>query len=134
RYASVLARLRSRLVSRDAIEMPGPVSDEELHAYYRAADLFLCLSEHEGFCLPPLVAAAHGVPVLARAAAALPETIGPAGVLLHDYDAPRVAELAHAILEEPALREQLRAAAARHLGRFAPDAVKRAWGLALADL
>ena len=38
--------------------------DAALAAYYRAADLFLCLSEHEGFCLPPLVAAAHGFAVL----------------------------------------------------------------------
>jgi len=134
RYASALMRLRSRLASRDAIELPGTVPDDELHAYYRAADLFLCLSQHEGFCLPPLIAAAHGVPVLAQAAAALPETIGPAAVLLHRYDPARIAELAHAILEDSALRERLREAAARHFARFAPDAVKGAWGLALAEL
>jgi len=72
-YAEQLEMFRTRLASGDAIELPGKVNDLDLQAYYHAADLFLCLSEHEGFGLPPLIAAAHGVPVLARAAAALPE-------------------------------------------------------------
>ena len=72
--------------------------------------------------------------LLARAAAALPETLGRAAVLLHDYDPARIAELMHVILQEEPLRERLRAAAGRNLSRFRADAVERAWGLALADL
>lgn len=133
-YARGLAALRDRLASAAAIELPGKVSDAELVAYYRAADLFLCLSEHEGFCLPPLIAAAHGVPVLARATSALPETIGPAVVLLHEYDPARIAELAHLVLQDLGLRERLHRAATHHLTRFTPDLVKEAWALALAKL
>lgn len=133
-YARSLAVLRYRLTARDAIEMPGKVKDTELAAYYRSADLFLCLSEHEGFCLPPLVAAAHGVPLIVAAAAALPETVGPAAVLVHRYDPPRIAELAHLILQESPLRAGLAAAAGRHLGRFTRQAVTETWRLALAEL
>jgi L-malate glycosyltransferase len=133
-YVRSLHAARERLNSGRAIEIPGKVSDEELQAYYRGADLFLCLSEHEGLCLPPLSAAAHGVPVLARAAAALPETVGPAAVLIHEYDPARIAELAHVILEEAALRERLKAAAERHLARFTGAAVKAAWSHTLSEL
>lgn len=133
-YVRSLAGLRARLAARDAIELPGKVSDQALAAYYRTADLFLCLSEHEGFCLPPLTAAAHGIPVIARAAAALPETIGPAAVLVHAYDPARIAELVHLLLEEQPLRERLQAAARAHLTRFTPSAVRTAWWPALAAL
>src|SRR6185295_17213170 len=107
-YARGLAALRARLPSRDAIELPGKVSEAEHTAYLRAADLFLSFSAHEGLCLPPLLAAAHGVPVLARALAAVPETVGPSALLLHADDPPRTAELMHIVREQPALRARLR--------------------------
>jgi glycosyltransferase involved in cell wall biosynthesis len=131
-YLLTLARLRARLPSGCAIEMPGKVTDAELVAYYRAADLFVCLSAHEGFCLPPLVAAAHDVPVLARASAAIPETLGPAAVLFDEHDPARIAALAVALLEDARVRSSLVAAARKHLCRFAPDEVGKAWDRALA--
>jgi len=133
-YVRSLERLRARLAAGHAIELSGKVSEAELTAYYRAADLFLCLSEHEGFCLPPLTAIAHDIPVIARAAAALPETIGSAAILVHSYDPARIAELAQLLLEERPLRERLQAAARAHLARFAPAAVRAAWQPALAAL
>jgi glycosyltransferase involved in cell wall biosynthesis len=130
-YARSLARRREGLRSAGAIELTGKVSDAGLQAYYRAADVFLCLSEHEGLCVPPLVAMAHDVPVLARAAAALPETLGEGAVLLHDVDPGRIAELVHLILEDPELRAQLVSAGKRALTRYAPAAVARQLGNAI---
>ncbi len=131
-YLLALARLRAGLAAGHAVEMPGKVSDAELVAYYRAADLFVCLSAHEGFCLPPLIAAAHGVPVLARAAAAIPETVGPAALLFDEDDPVRIAALAAAVLEDARIRSDLVAAAGQHLRRFAPEHVGKAWERALA--
>lgn len=64
----------------------GHVTDEALEAYYSVADLFLCMSEHEGFCMPLIEAMGRGIPVLAYAAAAVPETMGNAGILLESKD------------------------------------------------
>ena len=72
----------------------GHVSDEELVAFYEIADLFLCASEHEGFCVPIVEAFYKQVPVLAYAATAVPSTMDGAGVLFEDQrsDARRGAD------------------------------------------
>ena len=62
------------------------VGGAELLAYWAVADVFVCLSEHEGFCVPVVEAMELGVPVVAYAATAVPETLGGAGVLLDDKD------------------------------------------------
>ena len=60
------------------------MSNEELVAYYEVADLFLCASEHEGFCVPLIEAFHMGLPVVARAATAVPATLDGGGVLYED--------------------------------------------------
>ena len=81
----------------------GHVSDEELVAFYEVADLFLCASEHEGFCVPLVEAFYKQVPVLAYAATAVPATMDGAGVLYDDKDPVDVAALMDAILSNAAL-------------------------------
>jgi glycosyltransferase involved in cell wall biosynthesis len=133
-YVARLRRLARRLESCEAIEMTGMVSEEVLAAYYAGADLFLGLSEHEGFCLPPMVAAAHGVPVMARAAAAVAETVGPIGILIHRHDRARIAELAHLVLHDGAVRGRLRDCAATSLQRMTRAAVRDEWAATLAEV
>jgi glycosyltransferase involved in cell wall biosynthesis len=79
----------------------GHVSNEELTALYDVADLFLCASEHEGFCVPIVEAFAKGVPVLAYAATAVPATMDGGGVLYGTKDALEVARLMEAVLDDP---------------------------------
>ncbi len=64
----------------DRFVFTGPVPDAELAAYYRASSATSPLSEHEGFCVPLVEAMAMDVPVLAYSAAAVPDTLGGAGV------------------------------------------------------
>ena len=71
----------------------GAVSDWELAAYYRTAGVYLSLSEHEGFSVPLIEAMAAGVPVFAYEAAAVPETLGGAGVSWSPKDLELAAEL-----------------------------------------
>jgi glycosyltransferase involved in cell wall biosynthesis len=88
--------------------MVGRVSDESLMACYRAADVFVTASEHEGFCVPLLEAMAFDVPVLARAFGAIPETVAGAGLLLDPEDSPLVAAEAMAVLAgEESVRTEL---------------------------
>ena len=71
--------------------LTGGVSAAELAAYYRAADVFVVCSEHEGFCVPLLEAMHYRVPIVAYAATAVPETLGDAGLLLDVKDPCTVA-------------------------------------------
>jgi len=98
------------------------VSDAKLASYFRRADLFVTLSGHEGFCAPLLEAMAFGTPIVARAAAAVPETLDGAGLLIGPQDGPLVAaEAIHEGLTNKVLRRQLVRAGSRRLEHFDPD-------------
>ncbi len=97
RYFAALNQLVAALEARQ-VHFVGHVADEELVAYYEIADLFLCASEHEGFCVPLVEAFHKEVPVLAYAATAVPATMDGAGVLYDDKDPAHVAALMDAIL------------------------------------
>ena len=90
-----------------SVHFTGHVSDEELVAYYEVADLFLCASEHEGFCVPLVEAFHKQVPVLAYAATAVPATMDGAGVLFTDKDPFQVAALMDVILSDAELQDAI---------------------------
>ncbi len=77
----------------DNVHFAGGVSQSQLNAFYRCADLFLCMSEHEGFCIPIMESFQHNLPVMAYAAGAIPETMGGAGVLFREKNIPALAEM-----------------------------------------
>jgi glycosyltransferase involved in cell wall biosynthesis len=85
----------------------GQVTDEALTALYDVADLFLCASEHEGFCVPIVEAFYKRVPVLAYAATAVPATMDGGGVLYDTRDGRRVAALMNALISDPDARERV---------------------------
>ncbi|NBS41990.1 glycosyltransferase [bacterium] len=89
------------------VHFVGHVSNEELTAYYELADAFVCASEHEGFCVPLVESFHMGVPVLAYAATAVPSTMDGAGVLYTDKDPMHVAGLINAVVDDPALAQQI---------------------------
>ncbi|HUB70920.1 MAG TPA: glycosyltransferase, partial [Acidimicrobiales bacterium] len=90
-YRHAVHRLVHDLELGDSVELLEGLRENELLAYWAVADVFVCLSEHEGFCVPVLEAMELGVPVVAYAATAVPETLGGAGVLLDDKDPLAVA-------------------------------------------
>jgi L-malate glycosyltransferase len=106
RYLASLNELTAELKLSN-VHFTGHVSDEELVAFYEIADLFLCASEHEGFCVPLVEAFYKQVPVLAYAATAVPHTMDGAGVLFDDKDPRHVAALMDAILSDPALQDAI---------------------------
>jgi glycosyltransferase involved in cell wall biosynthesis len=94
-----------RALDLDEVVFPGQVDEDDLMAYYSVADLFLCLSEHEGFCVPLVEAMSFGLPVLAYDAGAVSETLRGGGVLLREKRPEIVAELAHLVSRDPSLRK-----------------------------
>jgi glycosyltransferase involved in cell wall biosynthesis len=116
----MLQGLIARLGTPD-VHFLGHVSNEELSAFYDLADLFLCASEHEGFCVPLIEAFYKRVPVLAYAATAVPATMDGGGVLFDRKDPGHVAQLMDAVLGDPAIEDAVvasqDAALARLLGK-----------------
>ncbi|MGH9282752.1 MAG: glycosyltransferase family 4 protein [Acidimicrobiales bacterium] len=117
-YVTTLERYVASLGLAGAVRLTGSVPAGALRAHFEATDVFVCLSEHEGFCVPIVEAMRHGVPVVAYAATAVPETVAGAGVLLESKDPLTVAAAVHRVLEDGALRDQLVAAGARRAEDF----------------
>jgi glycosyltransferase involved in cell wall biosynthesis len=106
RYLAGLAHMAAEL-GLSHVHFAGHVSNEELVAYYEIADLFLCASEHEGFCVPLVEAFYKQVPVVAYAATAVPGTMDGAGVLFDDKDPKHVAALIDAVVSNAQLQDEI---------------------------
>ncbi len=114
--AMILSIARRLKMSR--LEMTGPISQRELTSCYQAADLFLCMSEHEGFCIPLLEAMQCNVPVMAYDAAAVPETMNGAGVLFRKKEFELIAEMMGCLSAPGPLREAVLRGQQARLKRF----------------
>jgi glycosyltransferase involved in cell wall biosynthesis len=107
-----------------AVTFASAVSPAELWEHYRSADVFLCMSEHEGFCIPMLEAFHFAVPVIARDAGAVAEVVGDAGVVVDGDDrVATVAELLRIVIGDGELRAELAARGERRLARYDHAAV-----------
>jgi len=106
-YAFGLKRLTDELGLFDRVSFLGSRSDGEVRALYEQASVYLCMSEHEGFCLPVIEAMHFGMPVIAYASSALPETLGSGGVLVKEKRHAELAELAYELGTNQTLRADL---------------------------
>ena len=106
-YATIRALIAEYKMLPDRFWFTGAVPDDELAAYYRHAHAYVSLSEHEGFCAPLVEAMAMDVPVLAYAEAAVPETLGGAGVTFAPKDLEYAAELLGALVYDEPFRQQV---------------------------
>ncbi len=117
-YERALRAFIDDLGLADAAFLSGSVTGAELESYYRAADVFVCASDHEGFCVPLAEAMGHGVPIVAYGVTAVPETVGPAGLLLPDKSPVRFAAAVGRVLGDPVLRSVLAAAGTERAASF----------------
>lgn len=103
RYHALLLT-RSRELQLKNVEFVGSVRQDELNAYYQVSRAFVCMSDHEGFCIPLLEAMTHELPVVAYAAGAVPETLDGAGVLVHEKQYDLMAEVIGRVAEDESFR------------------------------
>jgi glycosyltransferase involved in cell wall biosynthesis len=112
-------------LSLSGVHFVGAVDDADLAAMYRSADAVVTASEHEGFCLPLLEAMTFEKPIVARACAAVPETVDGGAVLLPPYEGPVLfAEAIGEILAKQATHDAVIAGGRRRLAeleRCPPD-------------
>ena len=117
RYLAMLHGLIGRLGARD-VHITGHVTNAELVACYEVADLFLCASEHEGFCVPLTEAFYKRLPVVAYAATAVPSTMDGSGVLYDNRDPYHVAALVDAVIDDRGLYDRVIESQDAALGRL----------------
>ncbi len=118
RYADAISA-QIRELNIHYVHVMGSVDDEVLAAMFRRAMAFVTASEHEGFCVPLLEAMAFDVPVVARACAAIPETVGDAGLLLPPWAGSElIGEAIARVIDDSALRDDLVARGRRRLGEL----------------
>jgi glycosyltransferase involved in cell wall biosynthesis len=117
-YNTVRALIAEYRMPDDRFIFTGPVPDEDLMTYYRTADVYLSLSEHEGFCVPLVEAMAADVPVLAYASTAVPDTLAGAGVVFAPKDLEFAAELLGELAYNDDLRSRVIAGQRRRLADF----------------
>ena len=117
-YASIRALIARLGLRSDRVLFVGAVPDEELAIYYQYADVYVSLSEHEGFCVPLVEAMAADVPVLAYAAAAVPDTLGGAGVQFFPKNLEYAGEMLAELAFNDDLRDQVLAGQRRRLADF----------------
>jgi glycosyltransferase involved in cell wall biosynthesis len=124
-YAAIRALLERYRMPQGRFIFTGPVPDEDLATYYRTASVYISLSEHEGFCVPLLEAMAANVPVLAYSAAAVPDTLGGAGVQFAPKDLEYAAELLGELAYNDSLRRQVIAGQRTRLADFGDDRIRK---------
>jgi glycosyltransferase involved in cell wall biosynthesis len=105
-YIEKLRQLAAGLGVADGVIFTGAVTSSQLKSLYVTADLFLCTSEHEGFCVPLVEAMYFRVPIIAWAKGAVPETVGGCGFLLEHWDDLQCAAYISELVNDPDLATQ----------------------------
>jgi len=120
-YSAALKNHIRQLGIEKKVLFPGHISFSKILAYYRTADIFVCMSEHEGFCVPLLEAMHFGIPIAAYRSTAIPDTLGGGGLLLESKKPEYVSAAIHRILTDQPLRNHLAGEQKRVLSRFSHE-------------
>jgi Glycosyltransferase len=126
-YSEWLRELVEMLDLAESVTFAGHVSQRDLVTFYHLADIYVSMSEHEGFGKPLIESMYFGIPVLAYAAAGVPETMGGAGVLFRKKDYEALAELVDIIVKDETLRNRIVARERERVKEFLEPAVRRKW-------
>lgn len=113
----------AELLGVKQLVLPGHVKFNAILGFYRAADLFLCQSEHEGFCVPLVEAMYFQIPIIAYNCCAIAETLGGGGILLEEKNAVETAGVMDYVLKHRELRDKIAEGQKEQLKNFAYEAV-----------
>jgi glycosyltransferase involved in cell wall biosynthesis len=108
------------------VTIVGKVTDEDLYAYYRAADVYLSMSEHEGFGTPLAEAMVFDVPVVAYGVTAIPETVGDNGCIFYEKNYQFISTLISQLYTDPVFRQQVIEKQHEQLNKYSEESVCRA--------
>lgn len=120
RYYEELMQLVKQLDLSD-VHITGHIPFNQILSYYSAADLFLCLSEHEGFGVPLVEAMKFEIPIIAYKSSAISETLGNAGLLVDEKNYLELAELMNIVLTNEQIKSQLKINQVKRLAYFSKE-------------
>jgi L-malate glycosyltransferase len=123
RYYSYLNQLIETLDVKNVI-FPGHISFQEILGFYKVASVFVCMSEHEGFCVPLVESMLFKVPIIAYDSTAIPETMGQSGIVVSEKNYQTIAELINLVVTDQELREKIIKAQLKRLEYFNRDRIK----------
>ena len=106
-YQANLLVLIRNLGLENKVIFTGLINQKELLSLYRMADIFVCMSEHEGFCVPIIESMLMKVPVIAFDSTAIPYTMKNAGILINKKEHKLIALLIKKILNDKSLQSKL---------------------------
>jgi len=124
RYSAALQDLVGRLELTD-VHFPGHIEFSELISFFKLADVYVSMSEHEGFGVPILEAFYNKVPVVAFAAGAVEETMNNGGLLLHKKDLLRTASVLDKLSRDEIFRREIVSSQVEALKKYDRDNVTR---------
>lgn len=117
----------------DDVIFAGHISFKAILAYYRIADVFLCMSEHEGFCVPLAESMFFKVPIIAYDSSAIASTLGGSGILIKEKDPVFVSMLIDRLVNDTELREYVIKKQTKRLADFSYDAVRESFVKGLSE-
>lgn len=117
KYYAKLKGFVKQLKLKD-VYFTGHISFDEILAYYKIADVFLCMSEHEGFCVPLLESMYFDVPIVAFNSSAIPYTLGDSGILLDSNNYIEYSEIIRRIMEDSKYKQEIIEKQRKNLQRF----------------
>lgn len=123
-YAAQLVAYIEELDVHD-VYFTGHIAFDEILAYYQLADVFLCQSEHEGFCIPLVEAMLFDVPIIAYASTAVPDTLGGSGILMDRKNPLETAGMIDYLMRHDDLRTQVVSTQRERLRDFEYEAIKK---------
>lgn len=121
-YQYLKAYIKEKRV--DDVIFSGHIAFDEILAYYKIADVFMCMSEHEGFCVPLVEAMFFEVPIVAYSSTAIPGTLGGSGALVETKEPQAVAAIISRIQKDAEYRKQLLEGQEKRLEDFAYAKIK----------
>jgi glycosyltransferase involved in cell wall biosynthesis/predicted SAM-dependent methyltransferase len=123
-YKNICSKINT-LGLQNQVTLVGKVEDAELPTYFKVADLFLCMSEHEGFCVPLVEAFHNKVPVVAYARTAVAATMGGGKGVLNTLDIEAALNLIHSVFTDSSLKTELINHGIKQTIRFTPETVRQ---------
>ncbi len=124
KYKARLDSYIAQLNISDKVLFSGHIKFNGILSYYQIADLFLCMSEHEGFCVPLVEAMYFHVPIIAYQSTAVPDTLGRGGLLLQNKDPKIVATAMNHLINDHDLQSGFYEGQKKQLECFNQDVVK----------
>ncbi|MBI4403029.1 MAG: glycosyltransferase family 4 protein [Deltaproteobacteria bacterium] len=118
-YVRYLKLLSQVLGVKQSVDIQTGLSKKELDSAYRSSTAFLCVSHHEGFCIPLVEAMVNQLPIFYLPNASIPDTMGQAGVQLNTRKPHEIAEVVATTLEDSNAVESIIRGQSRQLGTLA---------------